>query len=115
MPASPPERSSVEAMAFQVVLAELGALQRDMQAMQQAVQQMLPLLTKIVGLLEAQGQQPEVPVATYDQLYTELQPPPESESTPVAVDEPRPHVLFGSRRLWQWFVQKDVHADHLSL
>jgi hypothetical protein len=112
MAESIPASTGVEAMAFQVVLSKLGAVQEDMQALQHTVQQMLPLLTKIVGLLEAQGQQPEVPVATYEQMYTELQPPPESESAPLAGDEPRPRVLFGSRRLWQWFVHKDIHAHH---
>jgi hypothetical protein len=111
MPESAPEHSGVEAMAFQVVLSKLGAVQEEVQALQRTVQQMLPLLTKIVGLLEAQGKQPEVPVATYDQLYTELQPPPESESTQSEVLLPRTRVLFGSRRLLEWFTRKETHAD----
>jgi hypothetical protein len=107
MPESAPESTGVEAMAFQVVLSKLGALQEEMQAMQRTVQQMLPLLTKIVGLLEAQGQQPEVPVATYEQHYAELQPSPESESAPTHVVGAPKRPLF----TWAWFTRREPDAD----
>jgi hypothetical protein len=100
-----PEPSGTEAMAFQLVLAELHAHQEDLRALQQTVQQMLPLLAKMVGLLEAQGKQPEVPVATWDQMYAEAQAVPAlpGEDAPApqvsrAVPVPGPQVMW--QRLW---------------
>src|SRR5207237_10582606 len=55
----------LEGLAFQLILQKLLSLER-------ALQGIPPLLQKIVTHLEAQTQQPEVPIATYAQLYTEL-------------------------------------------
>ena len=57
---------SLEGLAFQLILQKLVGLER-------AIQGIPPLLQKIVTHLEAQTQQSEVPVATYAQLYPELQ------------------------------------------
>jgi hypothetical protein len=101
-------------MAFQLVLAELHAHQDDLKALQQTVQQMLPLLAKIVGLLEAHGHQPEVPVATWDQMYAGaeavLAPPVHVavNATPVA---PTLRALLGPKWLAQWFVKETPSGD----
>jgi hypothetical protein len=57
---------SLEGLAFQLILQKLVSLER-------AIQGIPPLLGKIVAHLEAQTQQPDVPIATYAQLYPELQ------------------------------------------
>jgi hypothetical protein len=98
MAASRPEPSSTEAMAFQLVLSKLDMLQ-------QTVQQQVALLAKIVGLLEAQGRQPEVPVATWDETYDAPEDAP-VEPINVTPASPRPRALLGSQRLAQWFVKE---------
>lgn len=112
MAESGPEPANVETMAFQLVLAELRTHQEDLRGLQQTVQQMLPLLAKIVGLLEAQGHQPEVPVATWDQIYA----PAEDASVPPVEDDPVPdeaqvRVMFGSQRLGRWFLREVPGGD----
>jgi hypothetical protein len=100
-----PEPSGTEAMAFQLVLAELRAHQKGLQALQQAQQQQLTLLAKIVGLLEAQGRQPAVPVATWEETYAAPEDAP-VEPINVTPASPRPRALLGSQRLAQWFVKE---------
>jgi hypothetical protein len=97
-------------MAFQLVLAELRTHQDDLKALQQTVQQMLPLLAKIVGLLEAQGHHPAVPVATWDETYAAAEDVagPPINVTPVS---PRPRALLGSQRLGRWFVKETPGGD----
>ena len=94
----------LEGLAFQLILHKLLTLERAMQGT-------VPLLQKIVAHLEAQTQQPEVPIATYAQLYPEL---PQDEGAgqvdttqdgPQKVEAGSP-ILPGRRRLWQWFVKE---------
>jgi hypothetical protein len=113
MSTSRPEPSSTEAMAFQLVLAELHTHQEGLQALQQTVQQMLTLQAKIVGLLEAQGRQPDVPVATWDQVYDPVEDVPalpDVENVQLPEDI-RPSVIFGSRRLARWFYKETPSGD----
>jgi hypothetical protein len=105
-----PEPSSTEAMAFQLVLSELRTHQEDLKALQQTVQQMLPLLAKIVGLLEAQGKQSDVSVATWDETYdvAEVLPaPPDEDAQPPA----EARVVLGSQRLARWLYKETSGGD----
>jgi hypothetical protein len=92
---------SLEGLAFQLILQKLVSLERAMQGIP-------PLLHKIVTHLEAQTQQPEVPIATYAQLYPELQdereeqPAETKDASQVAPVSTGPH----KRRLWQWFLKE---------
>ncbi len=93
---------SLEGLPFQLILQKLVGLER-------AIQGIPPLLQKIVTHLEAQTQQSEVPVATYAQLYPELQDEREEQGTAeqqttetVAPVPTGPH----KRRLWQWFLKE---------
>jgi hypothetical protein len=65
MAEAPTGPDGLETMAFQLLLYKVTSLEHAMQAIP-------PLLTKIVDQLEAQAKQPDVPVATYAQLYPEL-------------------------------------------
>jgi hypothetical protein len=86
----------IEAMAFQVLLQKVSGLERAMQSIP-------PLLTKIIAHLEAQTQHPEVPVATYAQLYPELgDEAPEEAVTPERV----PLAPVRPRRVWHWFTRE---------
>jgi len=96
---------SLEALAFQLILHKLVSLERAMQGIP-------PLLKKIVDYLEAQTQQPDVPMATYAQLYPEL-PKDEDDGHP---DETQSVTQAGAadnttmprrRRLWQWFLREN--------
>jgi hypothetical protein len=99
-------------MAFQLILAELRTHQDELKALQQMVHQMLPLLAKIVRLLEAQGHQPDVPVATWDATYaTEEETPVPPVEDAVVSDDTRVHVPFGSRRLARWFFKETPRGD----
>ena len=93
---------SLEGLAFQLILQKLVGLER-------AIQGIPPLLQKIVTHLEAQTQQSEVPVATYAQLYPELQDereePGTEEQQTTETAEPGPPVPH-KRRLWQWFLKE---------
>jgi hypothetical protein len=92
---------SLEAMAFQLVLQKLTTLEH-------ALQRIPPLLTKIIAHLEAQTPQAEVEIATYAQLYPEMQEAADSAPVPEAAAEqtpalpaPRPRA-----RLWRWFLKE---------
>jgi len=93
---------SLEGLAFQLILQKLVGLER-------AIQGIPPLLQKIVTHLEAQTQQSEVPVATYAQLYPELQDAREEQGTAeqqtTETVAPVPTVPH-KRRLWQWFLKE---------
>jgi len=93
---------SLEGLAFQLILQKLVGLER-------AIQGIPPLLQKIVTHLEAQTQQSEVPVATYAQLYPELQDEREEQGTAeqetTETVAPVPTVPH-KRRLWQWFLKE---------
>ena len=99
-------RASVETMAFQLLLQKMTALEY-------AVQGLPPLLKKIIDHLEAQAKQPEVPIATYEQLYAKYLEAPEedadAEATAAPVIEvtaappPQSHQRW---RVWRWFVKE---------
>ena len=103
MPASHEGPDSLEGLAFQLILQKLVSLER-------AIQGIPPLLHKIVTHLEAQTKQPEVPIATYAQLYPELQDEQEEQATaeqqPPETVEPVPTVPR-TRRLLQWFLKEE--------
>jgi hypothetical protein len=95
---------SLEGLAFQLILQKLLSLERAMQGIP-------PLLGKIVAHLEAQTQQPDVPIATYAQLYPEL---PKDEDD-VRPDETQSGTQTGAadnttmprrQRLWHWFLRE---------
>jgi len=103
----PHERpDGMEAMAFQLLLQKMTALEY-------AVQGLPPLLKKIIDHLEAQAKQPEVPIATYEQLYAKYLEAPEedadAEATAAPVIEvtaappPKSHQRW---RVWRWFVKE---------
>jgi hypothetical protein len=85
-------------MAFQIILQKLVILERAMQAIP-------PLLKKIVDQLEAQAQQPDVDVASYDALYPEIAadetPPPDVRAADTVPTQP-------PRRWWRWFLKDHV-------
>jgi hypothetical protein len=93
---------SLEGLALQLILHKLMSLERAMQGIP-------PLLHKIVTHLEAQTQQPEVPIATYADLYPELQSEQEAqgttEQTTPETAEPVP-TRPRRRRVWQWFLRE---------
>lgn len=94
--------SSAEALAFQVLLQKLIALE-------QAVSALPPLLKKIIDHLEAQSQQPEVPVATYAQLYPDLQDAAyeeEGDDAPTTTEAPLLPAPIRPRRFWHWFMRE---------
>jgi len=93
---------SIESMAFQLLLQKMTSLERAMESLP-------PLLKKIIDQLEAQTKQPDVEVATYAQLYPELEEPatlaesgPEVPSAAPLPERPRPPR--GWRR---WFVREE--------
>jgi hypothetical protein len=88
-------KESVESMAFQLLLQKVTGLEN-------ALRSMPPLLKKIIDHLEAQAKQPEAPVATYAQLYPEIDDDEEPEAAPVP--PPDPQTLTRARRFWHWFV-----------
>ena len=54
--------------------------------MQTAIMGLVPLLETIIAHLEAQTKKPEVPIATYEQLYDPIMPgPPEGELVADAI------------------------------
>jgi hypothetical protein len=99
-----PGPDGLEAMALQLVLSKLSDLEHKLSGVEQAVQQTVPLLGKIVAQLEALNKKPDVPVATYAQLYTELQDE-EVPEEPVPVVEVRPSVP--PTRLRRWFTREE--------
>jgi hypothetical protein len=102
---APGSPEGLEAMAFQILLQKVTALEH-------AVQSLPPLLAKIIAHLEAQAKQPEVPIATYAQLYPELQeeaPGEEAAEETGAVMDVPPVVADRPRRrwrIWRWFVKE---------
>lgn len=92
---SPTDPRSVEALAFELLLQKVTGLERSMASIP-------PLLKKIIDHLEAQGKQPEVPVATYAQLYPGLDDTPETEDVQAADVLP---PLPPPRRWWAWFLK----------
>jgi hypothetical protein len=97
-----PDPDGLEAMALQLVLSKLSDMEHKLSGVEQAVQQTVPLLGKIVAQLEALNKKPDVPVATYAQLYSELQE--DAPEPPVPVVEVRPAVP--PTRLRRWFTRE---------
>jgi hypothetical protein len=98
-----PGPDGLEAMALQLVLSKLSDLEHKLSGVEQAVQQTVPLLGKIVAQLEALHKQPDVPVATYAQLYTELQEE-EVPAPPVPVIDTIASVPPWRLRRWFYFI-----------
>src|SRR5262249_11164672 len=99
MAEAPQGPGGLESMAFQVLLHKVSTLEHAMQAIP-------PLLKKIIDQLEAQQQQPGVPVATYAQLYPEVQD--EAPKTPEVIDvvaTPAPAPQGKRRRFLGWFLK----------
>jgi hypothetical protein len=95
----------LESMAFQLLLHKITGLEHAMQSLP-------PLLKKIIDQLEAQHKQPEVPIATYAQLYpewqeedAEAQVPPE-QPVPDTVEERTCAPPQRPRRFWRWFLKE---------
>ena len=108
-PVSKPE--SVEGMAFQLLLQKMTDMEATLHALP-------PLLQKIVDHLEAQHTQPDVPVASYADLYpgfqgaagpevpeasetSEFPGPPSPQAPPVPGETPPQR-----RRWWHWFLRE---------
>jgi hypothetical protein len=95
---------SLEGLAFQLILHKLVSVERAMQGIP-------PLLKKIVDQLEAQTKQPEVPIATYAQLYPELpqetaEGADEETHAPEAGQESASSEHVQARRWWHWFIKE---------
>jgi hypothetical protein len=98
-------------MAFQMVMQHLAEVRADMQevrgdvqGVEKALAQVLPLLAKIIGLLEQQGTHPEVPMATWEHTYPELQ---QESAEQVEAPEESPQAAGNTRwRLARWFVKE---------
>jgi hypothetical protein len=102
MPAHEDGPDSLEGMAFQLLLQKVTGLERSMQSIP-------PLLKKIIDQLEAQTTHPEAPVATYAQLYPELQDAVyEAEALPLLAEAPAPAPSppRRSRCFWRWFTRE---------
>src|SRR6266568_7743210 len=93
----------LESMAFQLILHKLTSLEQAMYAIP-------PLLKKIIDQLEAQATQPDVPIATYAQLYPELhEGASETEDLIEVVAAPVPEappVRQARWRFWRWFLRE---------
>ena len=94
----------LESMAFQLLLHKITNLERVMQGIP-------PLLHKIVTHLEAQTQHPEVPMATYAQLYPEVpqdaaEVPPDETPVVTQTGAAGKTTLPRRRSLWQWFLRE---------
>jgi hypothetical protein len=97
---------SLEGMAFQLLLQKVTGLERAMQSIP-------PLLKKIIDQLEAQTTQPDVEVATYAQLYPELEgETPEAAATAdtemstAGADNTPALPVRRRRRPWHWFLRE---------
>jgi hypothetical protein len=99
---------SIETMAFQVLLQKMVGLEQHLGGLERSMQSIPPLLAKIIAHLEAQTAQPEVPVATYAQLYPELegQEPAEAGALLLPDIPPPPAVPAPRRRVWHWFLRE---------
>lgn len=100
---SPDDLRSVEAMAFTVLLKRMDALEQSVKGLEAAMKSMPLLLKKIIDHLEAQTHQPEVPIASYAQLYPEIQDAEEPDDVQAA--DPLP-PLPPPRRWWVWFMRE---------
>ena len=90
----------LESMAFQLILHKLTSLEQAMHAIP-------PLLKKIIDQLEAQATQPDVPIATYAQLYPELhEGASEAEEVIDVVAETPPLPQARRRRFLGWFLKE---------
>jgi hypothetical protein len=98
MAESPNAPEHVEAIAFQLLLQKITGLERSLASLP-------PLLKKIIDHLEAQHAQPEVPVATYAQLYPELQET-DADAMPLPSEPSAPHAPVRLRRVWHWFTKE---------
>jgi hypothetical protein len=98
MDEGPKDQDVLETMAFQILLHKVTGLE-------QAVQALPPLLKKIIDYLEAQSKPPEVPVASYAQLYPALEKA-ETSAPMAAVAQAVPVSRARRRRMWQWFVKE---------
>jgi len=103
---APGSPDGLEAMAFQLLLHKVTNLEH-------AVQSLPPLLKKIIDHLEAQAKQPEVPIATYEQLYAKYLEAPEEDADAEATAAPVIEVTAAPppkgqhrRRVWWWFVKE---------
>ena len=106
MAEAPKGPDGLETMAFQLLLHKVTSLE-------QAVHSLPPLLKKIIDHLEAQAKQPDVPIATYEQLYAKYLEAPEEDAdaeapaAPVsevtAAPPPQSHQRW---RVWRWFVKE---------
>jgi len=103
MDEAPKGPDGLEAMAFQLLLQKVTSLE-------QAVHRLPPLLKKIIDQLEAQATQPDVPIATYVQLYPELhEGASETEDLIEVVAAPVPEappVRQARWRFWRWFLRE---------
>ena len=91
---------SLEGMAFQLLLHKVTGVEQAMRAIP-------PLLTKIIAQLEAQATQPDVPVASYAQLYPQLQEGTAESGDVIEVPAETPPVPQGKRRrVWRWFTKE---------
>jgi hypothetical protein len=100
MPSPQDGPDGLEAMAFQLLLHKVTSLERAMQAIP-------PLLTKIIAQLEAQAKPSDVPVATYAQLYPQLQEGTGEHGDVIEVPVETPPVLQAPRRpFWRWFTKE---------
>lgn len=100
MPEPLQESTGTIALAFDILLHKMGALEAAQRDLQHALQQMLPLLTKIVGLLEARDVPAGAPVAAWDQLYPEVRDERPAPPEPLAG---APAGAAQKRRPWQWW------------
>ena len=89
----------IESMAFQLLLYKITSLEHAMQAIP-------PLLTKIIAQLEAQAKPPDVPVATYAQLYPALQEGARAQKEALDVMAEAQAVPQTRRPFWRWFTKE---------
>lgn len=84
-------------MAFQIILQKLAGIEDAMTTLP-------PLLEKIVAHLEAQAKQPEVEVASYEQLFPGLLG--EGEVEAPQIDKARPSSPPHPKARWPWLWKK---------
>ena len=100
MAEAPQGPDGLESMAFQLLLQKVTSLEHAMHAIP-------PLLKKIIDQLEAQAKQPDVPVATYAQLYPEVQDDaPDDAAVIDVVATPAPAPQGKRRRILSWFLKE---------
>ena len=103
MAEAPTGPDGLETMAFQLLLHKVTSLE-------QAVHSLPPLLKKIIDQLEAQGKQPDVPIATYAELYPEFQEEASAcEEVIDVVAHPAPKAPPAPQarwRFWRWLLRE---------